>query len=236
MLPRSAREVGTGLLYGFQVVLLGHLFFAYGYDAGFAYGVSMTPTIASSGELLITSKKYRRGRGVQVGDIVSFKHPVMNESMQRAAKRVVGMPGDFVLRDKPGAGSYGEEAMLQVCVEQYSLIGLGSAGADADTGTRRTLLCRRGQFAVFTRLAHIWRNTTRFDQGEGCSWCEMAVLFYFPHFPEISKRVTGSRVIRPAPMFNDTHLDAMSSYSSHRNPVLILAPITCLHLQISPLH
>ncbi|KAL9070089.1 MAG: hypothetical protein Q9157_005944 [Trypethelium eluteriae] len=114
MFGRKAREIGSGLLYGTQFLLIGHLFLTYAYDTGDAYGVSMMPTMDSSGEFLIMSKKYRRGRGVQVGDMVSFKHPVLAESMGRSVKRVVGMPGDFVLRNTPGAGIYGEEEMLQV--------------------------------------------------------------------------------------------------------------------------
>lgn len=69
----------------------------------------MVPTLAASGDSVIISKYYRHGRDVQVGDIVSFKHP-MREDM-RASKRVVGMPGDFVLRDTPEKG---QGMMIQV--------------------------------------------------------------------------------------------------------------------------
>ena len=120
--PQRAREVGIGILYGTQVLLFGHLFITYGYSTAPAFGVSMVPTIYSSGEFLVTSKKYRRGRGVQVGDLVSFKNPVMTELQERAVKRVIGMPGDFVLRDTPGAGIYGQEAMLQVCRTEIDIV------------------------------------------------------------------------------------------------------------------
>ena len=114
MLRPTARGLGTCLLYTPQVLLLGHLFITYGYNASPAYGVSMTPTIDFSGEVLIVSKQYRRGRGIQVGDLVSFRHPVLTDFGERAVKRVIGMPGDFVLRDTPGHGIFGEEAMIQV--------------------------------------------------------------------------------------------------------------------------
>ena len=72
----------------------------------------MLPTLASSGTSVVISKWYRRGRGVEVGDMVSFKHPIDPESS--AIKRVVGMPGDFVLRDTPGKG---DGTMIQVRLE-----------------------------------------------------------------------------------------------------------------------
>nr|POF18667.1 hypothetical protein CFP56_62175 [Quercus suber] len=67
----------------------------------------MTPTLQSFDWLLI-SKYYRRGREVKVGDLVSFRHPVNRETY--AVKRVIGLPGDFVLRDTPGKN----EVMIQV--------------------------------------------------------------------------------------------------------------------------
>lgn len=113
MLSKNVRDIFKGVLYCSQFGLLGHLFLTYGYTAGGTYGVSMTPTI-QSGEWLVISKKYRRGRGLKVGDLVSFKNPVMTEIGERTVKRVVGMPGDFVMRYTPGAGTYGQEAMIQV--------------------------------------------------------------------------------------------------------------------------
>ena len=59
----------------------------------------MLPTINATGDWLLLSKRYRKGRGVVVGDIVSFKHPI--DEHTRSVKRVVGMPGDIVLRDSP---------------------------------------------------------------------------------------------------------------------------------------
>lgn len=57
---------------------------------------------------MVISNKYRRGRGVKVGDVISFKHPVnVGES---AVKRVLAIEGDFVLMNTPG----NSETMLQV--------------------------------------------------------------------------------------------------------------------------
>lgn len=54
----------------------------------------MVPTIPYEGAWIFVSKLHRRGRAIQVGDVITFAHPV-NPNMH-AAKRVIGMPGDFV--------------------------------------------------------------------------------------------------------------------------------------------
>lgn len=79
------------------------------YSVGAAYGISMLPTLNSYGDVLVTSKRYRHGRGVVVGDVVSFRHPVKSE--EAAVKRVIGMPGDFVLENTPGTAN---ARMIQV--------------------------------------------------------------------------------------------------------------------------
>jgi inner membrane protease subunit 1 len=84
---------------GAVVVLGAHIFFEYFYTSKEAYGVSMVPTMNSVGDSLIISKLYRRGRYIEVGDVVSFKHPI--DGSIESVKRVLGMPGDFVLRDTP---------------------------------------------------------------------------------------------------------------------------------------
>lgn len=74
----------------------------------------MLPTIASTGDVVYVSKLHRRGKGIKVGDVVSFKHPMFPDT--GAIKRVVGMPGDFVARDTPGRGN---GVMLQVCAGRW---------------------------------------------------------------------------------------------------------------------
>ena len=85
-----------------------HIFIEYFYSIGPSYGISMLPTLYSTGDWLIMSKIYRKGRGIKIGDLVSFKHPLSEDT--RAVKRVIGMPGDFVLRDTPGTS----DLMIQV--------------------------------------------------------------------------------------------------------------------------
>jgi len=57
----------------------------------------MLPTIYLSGEWVAINKMCRRGKGVGVGDVVCAKSPIMPE--EAVIKRVIGMPGDFVLAD-----------------------------------------------------------------------------------------------------------------------------------------
>ena len=79
--------------------LAWHIFCEYFFTLSQAEGISMLPTIAATGDWLLLSKRYRKGRDVVVGDIVSFKHPI--DEHTRSVKRVIGMPGDIVLRDSP---------------------------------------------------------------------------------------------------------------------------------------
>ena len=50
-----------------------------------------------------------------MGDVVTVRHPMF--PWMGASKRVLGMPGDFVIRGTPGGGSggEGEQMMVQVC-------------------------------------------------------------------------------------------------------------------------
>ncbi|GAB7328660.1 hypothetical protein MBLNU13_g00590t1 [Cladosporium sp. NU13] len=95
-------------IYGTGITLACHIWCEYFFTLSQAEGISMTPTVNATGDFLLLSKRYRRGRGIEVGDIVSFKHPVDEGTF--SVKRVVGMPGDFVLRDSPDTSG----VMIQV--------------------------------------------------------------------------------------------------------------------------
>jgi hypothetical protein len=96
------------IVYVVAMFLGGHVFLSYFYTFNFCYGVSMMPTIFSFGECVCLSKYYRRGRGIAVGDLVSFKHPIKHG--EHALKRVIGLPGDLVLMNTPGKS----DAMIEV--------------------------------------------------------------------------------------------------------------------------
>ena len=72
----------------------------------------MLPTLNTRGDFVWISKLHRRGKNIQVGDVVSFKHPLVPG--EGACKRVLGMPGDFVLRDTVGADGVRSDMAIQV--------------------------------------------------------------------------------------------------------------------------
>jgi len=69
----------------------------------------MLPTLEIVGDWTLISRKYRRGRGIQVGDVVSFDS--VGEPGEGMVKRVLGLEGDYVMRYSPESGS---NKMVQV--------------------------------------------------------------------------------------------------------------------------
>ncbi|EON69886.1 hypothetical protein W97_09150 [Coniosporium apollinis CBS 100218] len=112
--PRTNR---TLLIETAKMALLLHVFIRHAYTIKGTRGASMLPTMAADGEGVVINKKYRRGRYIEVGDLVSVRH--LFEPEEAAIKRVMGMPGDFVLRDTPGKG---EGLMVQVGVHAVGFI------------------------------------------------------------------------------------------------------------------
>ncbi|KAK4229809.1 hypothetical protein QBC38DRAFT_534781 [Podospora fimiseda] len=82
-------------------VAFAHLFWEYGYCMAPASGPSMLPTFEVLGEWLIVDKTHRLGRRLSVGDMVSYNIPTNTE---QGVKRVIGLPGDYVLMGTPGVG------------------------------------------------------------------------------------------------------------------------------------
>lgn len=98
------------LAYSGASITLAHYCFTHMYSWGYGHGPSMLPTFLVDGETIIFDMAYRRGRGVRVGDCVSYQIPVEPPG-EEGVKRVIGMPGDYVLLNSPGATS---DRMLQV--------------------------------------------------------------------------------------------------------------------------
>ena len=94
-----------------------HLFFEYLFDIRATSGPSMLPTFDIRNDWVILSKRHVRGRGVEVGDVVSFWIPM--HPGKGGIKRVIGMPGDFVLTGTPGGGS---DEMIQVRLCRWTLL------------------------------------------------------------------------------------------------------------------
>ena len=57
----------------------------------------MLATMSVRGDSVLILRTYRRGRGIQVGDVVNFQHPLFPRI--GVVKRVGGMPGDLVCKD-----------------------------------------------------------------------------------------------------------------------------------------
>ena len=91
----------------------------------------MLPTLTVWGDAVYTSKRYKRGNGIKLGDLVDFKHPmVLGEG---AIKRVMGMPGDFVRAD----GGIGDgKRMIQVGSSQVIIDAL----VDEDVRCRKVIV------------------------------------------------------------------------------------------------
>ncbi|KAI1516188.1 LepB Signal peptidase I [Pyrenophora tritici-repentis] len=77
-----------------QLLLLRHCFARYIGWFETTDGISMMPTMPPRGNVIIYSSLHRRGRGIKVGDVVTYVHPIFPNT--RGCKRVIGMPGDFV--------------------------------------------------------------------------------------------------------------------------------------------
>ncbi|KAI0442622.1 hypothetical protein F4803DRAFT_518539 [Xylaria telfairii] len=99
-----------------QSFALAHVVWAYGVSIGFGWGPSMMPTFLATNEWFVTDKRYRRGRGVQVGDCVVYSIPV--EPGEEGLKRVMGMPGDYVLLNSPPSAHDGGPGDGSVAVDR----------------------------------------------------------------------------------------------------------------------
>ncbi|KAL4930868.1 putative mitochondrial inner membrane protease subunit 1 [Aspergillus undulatus] len=84
--------------YGLGAAAAGGLFWENVLMIQLSEGPSMYPTFSPRGDYLLISKLHKHGRGIEVGDVVRFWHPSFVGVY--GAKRVLGMPGDFVCRDQ----------------------------------------------------------------------------------------------------------------------------------------
>lgn len=80
----------------------------------------MYPTFSARGDYLLISRLHKHGKGIEVGDVVRFYHPMFLGV--NGAKRVLGMPGDFVCKDPAFSTEAGtENEMIQVS-QTYSTV------------------------------------------------------------------------------------------------------------------
>ena len=77
----------------------------YFYDTLQTTGWSMYPTMSPNLARIILSRRHAGGKDIQVGDVVEAYSPIQHHG--RVAKRVIGMPGDYVVRDPALAPTLG---------------------------------------------------------------------------------------------------------------------------------
>lgn len=104
----------TGIIIG-SMYCSWNLFTTYFYDTAITGGWSMYPTIPNHQSSMIQSRRYAGGRNIQLGDVVEINSPIQQRG--KVAKRVIGMPGDYVVRDANLAPTVGG-ASLHGNVEQ----------------------------------------------------------------------------------------------------------------------
>ena len=73
-------------------------------------GPSMYPTLGTSTKYILINKRHRLGRDLRVGDLIILQHP--NFRNLRVGKRVLGLPGDFVVRDPHMSRTVGGMAVV----------------------------------------------------------------------------------------------------------------------------
>ena len=82
----------------FSCYCTSELFLYHIYDWGHLSGPSMYVTIPSEGSSAWINRRYRHGQHCKVGDIIQFRNPIFPSGT--GAKRIIGMPGDYVVFDR----------------------------------------------------------------------------------------------------------------------------------------
>ncbi|KAF3910844.1 hypothetical protein ABW20_dc0105397 [Dactylellina cionopaga] len=102
------RRVVSSLIVGVKLLAFLHLIASKVILISQIDGPSMLPTLPTSGSVIVNNL-YSRGRGVKVGDLIAAHRP--DDMDVLLLKRVIGMPGDYVVVDPMAAGR-GEETMM----------------------------------------------------------------------------------------------------------------------------
>lgn len=70
----------------------------------------MYPTMPAEESLSIVSKLHSHGRGVKIGDIIIAENPLFPNA--KVGKRIIGMPGDYVVNDRSAPAGQGGASLL----------------------------------------------------------------------------------------------------------------------------
>lgn len=74
-----------------------HLFTSQLFELSQTEGASMLPTLSVQNDFCIIDKRFRNGRGIEMGDIIVARKPT--DPNHWVCKRITGMPGDVILID-----------------------------------------------------------------------------------------------------------------------------------------
>jgi len=134
----------------------------------------MLPTLEVAGDFVLLDCRYRRGRNVQVGDVVGYYIPIHLEDW--GVKRVLGMPGDYVVLHPDGSVPEKNNAMIQVHdLAPSSVLSADSQNSTAEcvmlltaksSGARRALLARGRQSRRLKGQPLLWPSPPGIDQGQ----------------------------------------------------------------------
>ncbi|QLL30485.1 hypothetical protein HG536_0A03020 [Torulaspora globosa] len=92
-----ARTWGKTFSYAIRAVCFVHIVHNHVYEFTETRGESMLPTLAATNDYVHAIKKYKDGRGCQIGDCIVAVKP--SDPDHRVCKRITGMPGDIILVD-----------------------------------------------------------------------------------------------------------------------------------------
>lgn len=96
-LMEHVRFVGQVVSWAVRCGCLGHLIQEYVFEFSETRGELMLPTLQQQHDYVATNKRYRLGRGLDMGDCIVAMKPL--DPLHRVCKRITGMPGDVVLVD-----------------------------------------------------------------------------------------------------------------------------------------
>lgn len=93
----SVKFIVSTLSWTVKAGCVAHLIHEYVYEFTETRGESMLPTLQSQHDYVHALKRYRLGRGLDMGDCIVAVKP--SDPEHRVCKRITGMPGDVILID-----------------------------------------------------------------------------------------------------------------------------------------
>ncbi|CUM66258.1 uncharacterized protein PRCAT00003918001 [Priceomyces carsonii] len=96
-LPDTLRFLGLTLSWTLRAGCLLHVLHEHAYEFTETRGESMLPTLQNHNDYVHVVKKYKLGRGLDMGDCIVAIKP--SDPDHRVCKRITGMPGDIILVD-----------------------------------------------------------------------------------------------------------------------------------------